>query len=128
MSDAPFDSSGMEKWLEEFFLDPFTSFLDQTQFRIDLYETEKEWIVEALLMNYDSSEITVYISDQELTITAAKSGNSSSTKDSVRKRIVTFPFLIIQKKIHATFKKGTLEIFISKTEPGLGKDRFVTLP
>ncbi len=53
------DFDQMEMWLENYFLDPLTSYLDQTQFRIDLYETEKEWIVEAILTEFNSSEITV---------------------------------------------------------------------
>ncbi|WP_232233712.1 hypothetical protein [Bacillus sp. J33] len=44
-----FNISEMEKWMENFFLDPLTSYLDQITFRIDLYDTETEIIVEALL-------------------------------------------------------------------------------
>jgi HSP20 family molecular chaperone IbpA len=41
---------------------------------------------------------------------------------------VEFPFQIIEKKVTALFSNGTLEVFIFKSEPGLGKNRFVTLP
>ena len=32
----------IDKWLETFFLDPLTSYLDETTFRIDLFETADE--------------------------------------------------------------------------------------
>ncbi len=47
--DKPLNLDEIEKWLENFFLDPLTSYLDETTFRIDLYETADDYIVEALL-------------------------------------------------------------------------------
>jgi spore coat protein M/HSP20 family protein len=121
MSEKPNDSSKMEKWLETYFLDPLTTYLDHMQFRIDLYETDKKWIVEALLPDFESSEITVYINGNDLIISGIK-------KDERLIRKVEFPFQIIEKKVTALFTNGTLEVFIFKSEPGLGKNRFVTLP
>jgi hypothetical protein len=66
--DQSFDNDAIEKWLENYFLDPLTSYYDQTQFRIDLYETDREWIVEALLPEFRSSDITVYVEDKKLFI------------------------------------------------------------
>ena len=79
----PIDFDLVEKWLENYCLDPLTTQDDLTQFRIDLYETDQEWIVEALLNEYNSSEIKVFIEDKKLVITADKSSTSSeSTKKS----------------------------------------------
>ncbi|NHM31024.1 Hsp20/alpha crystallin family protein [Neobacillus terrae] len=128
MSEKPNDSSKMEKWLETYFLDPLTTYLDHMQFRIDLYETDKKWIVEAVLPDFESSEITVYINENELIITATKKDDSHPSKGERLVRKVEFPFQIIEKKVTALFSNGTLEVFISKTDPGLGKNRFVTLP
>jgi HSP20 family molecular chaperone IbpA len=119
------DYDQMEKWLENYFLDPLTSFYDQSQFRIDLYETAKEWIVEAILTEFTSSEITVFIEEKELTITAVKHPLSYHKK---KVRTIAFPFKIINQKVTATFKNGILEVFISKTEKDLKKNRFITLP
>lgn len=119
------DYDQMEKWLENYFLDPLTSFYDQSQFRIDLYETAKEWIVEAILTDFTSSEITVFIEEKELTITAVKHPLSYHKK---KVRTIAFPFQIINQKVTATFKNGILEVFISKSEKELKKNRFITLP
>ncbi|MGG1678604.1 Hsp20/alpha crystallin family protein [Neobacillus sp. NRS-1170] len=118
----------VEKWMKNYFLDPLTSLCDFTQFRIDLYETDDDWIVEAVLDEYDSSEITVKMVDRRLDITAQKPTSSLSAASSPRVRTIDFPFSIIDHKVSAAFKNGVLEIFISKTEKGLGKNRYITLP
>ncbi|MEH7355441.1 Hsp20/alpha crystallin family protein, partial [Neobacillus drentensis] len=120
-----FDFDLVEKWLENYFLDPLTSYYDQTQFQIDLYETEKEWIVEAILSEFEASEIKVYIEEKILKITACKSPPSAILKKS---RSIEFPFLVTRQEASAAFTNGILEVFISKTENGSGKNRFITLP
>jgi HSP20 family molecular chaperone IbpA len=117
------DYEQMEEWLKNYFLDPLTSFADQSQFRIDLFETHKDWIVEATLSDYDSSEIKVFIEEDQLTITAAK--HPSGTE---RVRVIDFPFQIINQKVIASFDNGILEVFISKTEKEIGRNRYITLP
>lgn len=121
--DQPYDPQAMEKWLENYFLDPLTTYLDQMQFRIDLYETDKDWIVEALLNDYESYEITVFVEDKKLIIKAAKPPILH-----MRTRIITFPFTIANQKITAVFQTGILEVSISKIDKEPGKDRFITLP
>ncbi|WHY75115.1 Hsp20/alpha crystallin family protein [Neobacillus sp. WH10] len=120
-----FDFDLVEKWLENYFLDPLTSYYDQTQFQIDLYETEKEWIVEAILNEFEASEIKVYIEETILMISACKSPPSAILKKS---RSIEFPFLVTRQEVSASFTNGILEVLISKTENGLGKNRFITLP
>ncbi|EKN65510.1 hypothetical protein BABA_20266 [Neobacillus bataviensis LMG 21833] len=116
----------VEKWLENFFLDPLTSYFDQTQFQIDLYETEKQWIVEAILSEFEASEIKVFIEEKKLTISALQ---YPPTADQNKKmRSIEFPFLVTTQEVSAAFSNGILEIFISKTEKGSGKNRFITLP
>ena len=44
-----FESDEMEKWLTQYFLDPLTDYLDENVFRIDLFDSESSFIVEALL-------------------------------------------------------------------------------
>lgn len=124
-NDEPYDMEEMEKWLQHFFLDPLTSYYDQTQFRIDLFETENEWIVEALLHDSCSSDITVYVECQNIMITAKMNSDKSSRKYI---RSIEFPFQINQQKITASFQNGILEIFISKKEQVHRKNRFITLP
>ncbi|MDP4084615.1 MAG: Hsp20/alpha crystallin family protein [Bacillota bacterium] len=115
----------MEKWLKNFFLDPLTSHFDQTQFQIDIYETEMDWILEAILSGYQTSDITVFVEGKKLIITVVSSVLLANKK---RIRIIEFPFPIMKQLVTASFYNGILEIFISKTEKGLNKNRFITLP
>lgn len=126
LKNQTFDFDLVEKWLENYFLDPLTSYYDETQFQIDLYETEKEWIVEAILNDYEASEIKVYIEGNKLMISASKYPLSMNKQKRVRS--INFPFLIINQAVSATFTSGTLEVIISKIDRGLGKNRFITLP
>lgn len=122
------DDNRMDQWLKNYFLDPLTTHYDHSQFKIDIYETDKEWIIEALLKDYVSSEITVKTENTKLIITAQKDAFSSTTPFPSRVRTINFPFPIVNHHIHATFLNGILEIFITKTETGLGNNRYITLP
>lgn len=122
----PIDFDLVEKWLENYCLDPLTTHDDLTQFRIDLYETDKEWIVEALLNEYDSSEIKVFIEDNKLVITADKSSTTSNALKRIR--TINFPFQVINQKVTANYINGILEVLISKSEKGMGKSCYITLP
>jgi spore coat protein M/HSP20 family protein len=126
--DPSFDNEVFEKWLENYFLDPLTSYFDQTQFRIDLFETDKEWIVEALLPDFCSSDISVYVEDKKLFITVNKNRFSNVEVQSKRIRSIDFPFQVNCHKIMATFHNGILEVFISKLDKKYRKNRFITLP
>jgi spore coat protein M len=116
--DNPFKE--MEKWLEHFFLDPLTSYLDQTAFRIDIYETDAEYIVEALLTDYTAAMLSVKLESHELIIRAEKDKETVS-------REVDFPFLLTEKQVTSRFSCGILEIFISKTRKGSGRNRKVPI-
>lgn len=120
----------IEKWFENYFLDPLTSYYDQTQFRIDLYETDKEWIVEALLTDHESSDITVYVDEKKLLITGKSNSLPSSIDQDqqICSRTIEFPFPVNSYKINAAFHNGILEIFISKSDKEYKKNRFIPLP
>jgi HSP20 family molecular chaperone IbpA len=122
----PIDFDLVERWLENYCLDPLTTQDDLTQFRIDLYETDQEWIIEALLNEFNSSEIKVFVDEKNLIISAGQ--NSSTPHAGKRIRSINFPFQVINQRVTANFMNGILEVFISKTEKGLGKNRYITLP
>ncbi|WP_251550644.1 Hsp20/alpha crystallin family protein [Neobacillus muris] len=122
------DAEQMEQFLKNYFLDPLTSLADQQQFRIDIYETEENWIVEAFMDELLSSEITVKIADTQLIINAQKHTYTNPSSFPQRSRTIDFPFPIINHCVTAAFQNGVLEIFISKTEAGQGKNRYITLP
>jgi HSP20 family molecular chaperone IbpA len=121
-----FDFALVEKWLENYFLDPLTSYYDQTQFQIDLFETDQEWIVEAILNDFKASDLRIYIQEKKLTISA--SNPPLYQPHYQRSRSIEFPFYINEQDISAVFTNGILEIFISKTKKGSGKNRYITLP
>lgn len=126
--DLSFNVEKMDKWLENYFLDPLTTFYDQTHFRIDLYETDKSWIVEAQLSDYSSSEITVYVEDMKLRISGIRNTLSPKIDKQTRTRTIEFPFMVNTQKIAASFQNGILEVTISKSDKEFGKNRFITLP
>lgn len=107
-NEKSFQTDLWEKWLESFFLDPFTAILDQTQFRVELYDTQTEVIIEALLPQYLSSQIDIYLDVSSVIIKAKSSSNQT------KERMITFPFRINSLKVEASFSNGILEIFISK--------------
>ncbi|MGP7819466.1 Hsp20/alpha crystallin family protein [Niallia sp. 01092] len=101
----------MEEWLKEFFLDPFTTYLDETEFRIDIYETDTSYIVEALLRDYSKENITITAENNFITIFAFSPLNSQTIK---KQRTIFFPFSVDTKKITAVFTCDILEIFVCK--------------
>lgn len=124
--DFSINASALEKWLEDFFLNPLTSYLDESTFHIDLFETDGEIIVEVILTEYKPSNVSVYLSEEKLIIKAYPKNRKNSACPKIR--TLSFPFHITQKKVYAKFEKGILEIFISKYISGPGKNRYVTLP
>ena len=82
--------------------------------------------MEALLNEYNSSEIKVFVEDNKLVITADKS--STPTSQQKRVRTIQFPFQVINQKVTANYINGILEVLISKSEKGLGKNCYITLP
>lgn len=123
----PFNLDAMEKWLENFFLDPLTSYLDQTAFRVDLFETDTAIIVEAFLPGYSHSHLSVFVNDHSMTISANNQVENTANSSDVRMRRVDFPFSISDREILAVFQNGILEVFISKKIIGKGKNRHIPI-
>ncbi|MEK4441594.1 Hsp20/alpha crystallin family protein [Niallia sp. FSL K6-0077] len=103
----------MDEWLKNHFLDPLTSVLDETEFRIDVYETDKEFIVEALLTNCQKSSIYLSVNKNVLTI---KAMIHDSNLFEEKQRSIEFPVSIDQNPIQAVFANEILEIFIQKEQ------------
>ncbi len=102
-----FDSEEMEKWLDSYFLDPLTSYLDETIFRVDLYDSENYFIVEALLPNVKKEDIEIVVENQSIHIKVKDSAK-------IKTRTITFPIPISDKKMRATFENDILEIYLYK--------------
>jgi HSP20 family molecular chaperone IbpA len=119
--DQPLDLNVIDKWLETFFLDPFTSYLDETIFRIDLFETAEEFIIEALLPEYKKDEVSVLLEEDKVLIEALQQRQQNGLKQ----RMISFPFSIVHHHVKATFESGILEVFISKNKESNGKKRVI---
>lgn len=117
--DKPLDPNIMDRWLETFFLDPLTSYLDETTFRIDLYETAEEFIVEALLLEYNKNEVSVFLIEDKILIKV----NPHHQRNEHKNRMIPFPFPIVHHRVTASFESGILEVFISKNAVCHGKKR-----
>lgn len=108
------------QFLKDFFLDPQTSLLDHREFRIDVYETYNEVIVEALLDNYRKKDITVTLDGYHMVIEANKNNKT-------KKRSIDFPFSVIHRDVHAIFQNNILEVFIGNKHLPHGQNRLVTI-
>ncbi|WP_445487197.1 Hsp20/alpha crystallin family protein [Niallia sp. 03133] len=114
----------IEEWLKDFFLDPLTTYLDETEFRMDVFETENDYIVEALLPHYTKNNIAVTVNNDFLTILATSSLNSEVVE---KKRTIYFPFSINKKEITAVFHHDILEIFVSKNSQCENTGKYITI-
>ncbi|MCM3706757.1 MULTISPECIES: Hsp20/alpha crystallin family protein [Cytobacillus] len=124
----PFNLSELEKWMEDYYLDPLSSYLDQITFRIDLYDTETQIIVEALLTGCASKDVTVSLYDDTVIIKAAKIDETKAVRRGQPcMRKVKLPFSVINKMVRADFANEILEIFINKYEAGPGFNREIII-
>ncbi|MCS0790150.1 Hsp20/alpha crystallin family protein [Cytobacillus pseudoceanisediminis] len=124
----PFNLDELEKWMEDYYLDPLSSYLDQITFRIDLYDTEAEIIVEALLTGCVPKDVTVSLKENTVIIKAVKIDETDPircSKPCMRK--VKLPFSVIKNKVSANFSNEILEILINKNEAGPGCDRDISI-
>ena len=94
---------------------------------LELYENDKEYVVEAELAGLNQNDINVEIEDNILTISGEKKREEkkgSQDKGFYRserfygkfQRSVALPKNIIPEKIKATYKNGLLKISIPKNE------------
>jgi spore coat protein M len=129
MQDKPHDKQMNEveifdEWVKNFFLNPETSVLDHQLFTIDIYESDDEYMVEAVLENHDVKDIKVCLSNNELSITVSDPHkpilNKADTKPAQRK--IPFPFPICSRRITAEFSQPLLVIRIHKFSPGKIED------
>lgn len=112
----------MEIWLTKLFLDPLTTQLDEIAFHIDIFETQEEYIIEAILTDFQQKEISVYLNERKIYIYAG-----GVKKTGKKYRMIEFPFLLVHRKVSASFKRGILEIFISKEQSAYGENRQIPI-
>jgi hypothetical protein len=98
-----------ERWMKDWLLDPYTTQLDDSQFRLDLFDSTEAYIVEATTEDFVVQEVTLTKKEQTLTIEIVPVED-----DRVRVRSVKFPFSLKKNPIRLYPRKGYLEIHILK--------------
>ena len=118
-----------DDWVKKFFLNPETSILDHQLFTIDIYESNDEYMVEAILENYEAKDIKIVLRDNEISILVDKPHKPFQKlfhKDKAvtppAQRKISFPFSICSRRITAEFTQPLLVIRIHKYSPGRAKD------
>lgn len=118
----PMNIKGIEEWMTQFFVDPFTNLLDEETFRVDLFETSEEFIIEAELGDKIKKEnISVTVNKEVITISVLALQNDIVTRN------IILPIKIEDKKITTIFNNGILEINISKNLTSNHKNKSINI-
>ena len=119
----PMNIKGIEEWMTQFFVDPFTNLLDEETFRVDLFETSEAFIIEAELGDQIKKEnISVTVNKEVITISVL----ALQQNDIVTRNII-LPIKIEDKKITAIFNNGILVINISKNLTSNHKNKSINI-
>ena len=137
LSAADNRGTDMDLFFENFFRDPFSPayFNGGRQMRVDIRETEKEFILDADLPGIKKDQINMEVNDDQLTISVVEDENKETKKEGYiyrERRYGTisrsFPLTNIDAdKITAAFENGMLSVTLPKKEPGLPTSRRIDI-
>jgi HSP20 family protein len=106
MDELLLEVDGVENWMTQFVIDPF--FDGNTDgIRMDLFETESSYIIEAVVLGYCKEDMKIEVAKDGIHIRVNKKGKKTS-------RFVTLPLSLCKKRINASFENNILEITIQK--------------
>ncbi|ALF10287.1 Hsp20/alpha crystallin family protein [Parageobacillus thermoglucosidasius] len=111
----------LRKWLDLLCGESFTCELDEKTFRIDVFETDTHYIIEAEIPNCLKEQLTVLCETNAIIIQIHKE------KALWKQRAVPLPFPLQHKQICAYFSDPTLEIHISKAENANNTNRYAIM-
>ncbi|MCP3740948.1 hypothetical protein [Rossellomorea sp. BNER] len=100
-----------ECWMKKWLLDPKTAKLDETQFRIDLFDTTNHFIIEVPMGSLDADELIIKKEGSTLLIEL-----SSFSINEQKIREIDFPFSLKNHQVFAKFQLQKAEIYIEKTK------------
>jgi len=111
---------------ENFFNDTVfpTFYSNSGQMRVDIKETDKEYVLEAELPGVRKDEVDIYLDDDTLTISVQKNEKTDEKKDNYirkerRSSSMTRSFAvtnIMNNRVSARFEDGILSITLPKKE------------
>lgn len=105
--------SVFDEWLEHYFVDPNTSFLDFQAFRMDLFECNTHYLLEAIFEKKRITHITISTDKNNLTILAT-SVHGEQQQPIILERSISFPFSLKGRNISAELSTDAALISISK--------------
>ena len=100
--------------------------------RMDVYETEKDIVVEAELPGTDPKNIDVEVTDKAVKIEAKREEEKKEEKKGYYrrelskgycKRVIPLPAEVIENKARAEYKDGLLKISVPKAKPTKTKEK-----
>ena len=120
---TPFrEFEAMERRMRRFFED--AGFAPMLMPAADVYETEKEYVVELEVPGYDEKELEIEVIDHTLRVTGERKETKEEKDKAYRlherlektfERRFELPVETDTKKVEAKFAKGLLEIHVGKT-------------
>jgi len=115
------EQNELRKWLDLLCGESFACELDEKTFRIDVFETDSHYIIEAELPGCLKEQLAVICETNAIIIQIHKE------KAFYKQRIVPLPFSLQHKQICAYFSAPTLEIHISKDESTNDTNRYTIM-
>lgn len=79
-------------------------------------EREHEWVIRAALPEVERRDINLFVSNQELTITAPSKPAPGSSGAGVYRAERRLPIGIFPEEVKARFREGVLEISLPKSQ------------
>ncbi|WP_347550206.1 Hsp20/alpha crystallin family protein [Pseudalkalibacillus hwajinpoensis] len=125
-----FQDPNIQNWMntfDDFFKDPFVNLLPVQSFRVDLYEIETAFIVEAELPGISKDQIKVEPLGDGISISIESNKYEEERNDkqkyyrqersySSTSRIIKLPYHFSMKNIKGKYENGILEITIPKSD------------
>ncbi|MCP8969125.1 Hsp20/alpha crystallin family protein [Ectobacillus ponti] len=108
--ESLFRVEGFEQWMDQFLADPYASFHYPSGIRVDLFETETEYIIEADLPDVEQQHICVQKEEAGLCILVAKQ------PEQLIERHIQLPIDMRDRLMNASLECGLLSIHISKSK------------
>ncbi|MEA4902966.1 Hsp20/alpha crystallin family protein [Desulfitobacterium sp.] len=132
--DGMFD---MDDFFEDFFNRPFFPpfYRGHVPMKVDIKETDKEYVVEADLPGAKKDEINLQLDEDRLTISVNKDAQSEEEKSNYIRRersmsTMSRSFALSNVKVEdvkAKFDNGVLSIILPKREYGNGKGKQIEI-
>lgn len=94
-----------------FYLDPFTTYLDETEFRVFLFEVDEGYLIEAERKQTSKNGILIHIQEDLCVIVLEQPSGRKERK-------ILFPFCLENLSIHVEVEADLVQVYInSQTNP-----------